>query len=330
MSYQIKEQRRAGEQPAEETKPAESANEHRWAVILAGGDGTRLSSLTRMISGDERPKQFCPIIGGETLLQQTVRRVALAVKPEQMMFVVTEKHERFYDALLSDVSRRQLVIQPRNQGTAPAILYSLLRLAQMDSQATVAFFPSDHYFSDEEAFMSHVESAFAATITRPDRIVLLGITPECPEVEYGWIEPDAPTFTKKTSALARVRRFWEKPSLPLARKLMTRNCLWNSFVMVGRIDAFLRVIARTVPELFEAFATAQPSFETSAETEDVRALYSRIPSTNFSQEVLAMCPNNLDVLAVCGVGWSDLGEPARVLNTFARIGQQAEWAASTG
>lgn len=330
MAFPLEQQRASGKQSAKETGLVSDAREQRWAVILAGGDGTRLRSLTRMISGDERPKQFCPIIGGETLLHQTMRRVSLAVKTERVMFVVTETHERFYNSLLSGVNRRQLVVQPQNVGTAPAILFSLLRLAELDPLATVAFFPSDHYFSDTEAFMSHVESAFEATQVRSDLIVLLGITPEGPEVEYGWIEPASPVCMKNPDALARVRRFWEKPNRTLAHTLMARGCLWNSFVMAGRVTSFLRIIRRTVPELYDAFAIAQPAFGTFAEDEAVRALYSRIPAINFSHEVLAMCPDDLAVLAVGKVGWSDLGEPSRVLSTFARIGMQTEWAVPTG
>ena len=78
----------------------DKASDDRWAVILAGGDGTRLQSLTRSISGDDRPKQFCPIIGGRTLLDQTSRRVALSVAPEQTLTVLTRTHERFYGSLL--------------------------------------------------------------------------------------------------------------------------------------------------------------------------------------------------------------------------------------
>src|SRR5207245_6613790 len=76
-----------------------SKRSERCAVILAGGDGTRLQSLTRTITGDDRPKQFVPFIGGSTLLDQTRRRVALSVLPRRTLFVVTEKHQRFYRSL---------------------------------------------------------------------------------------------------------------------------------------------------------------------------------------------------------------------------------------
>src|ERR1044071_308411 len=77
-------------------KSNDSRSAHRWAVILAGGEGARLRSLTRAIVGDERPKQFCPILGDQTLLDQTRKRVALAVSQQQTLFVLTRTHEQFY------------------------------------------------------------------------------------------------------------------------------------------------------------------------------------------------------------------------------------------
>src|SRR4029078_1726944 len=95
----------------------------RWAVILAGGDGTRLQSMTRAISGDNRPKQFVPVVGGATLLDQTRRRVALSVLPARTFIVVTQTHQPFYSSLAHEMSPRLLLQQPSNKGTAPAILY---------------------------------------------------------------------------------------------------------------------------------------------------------------------------------------------------------------
>lgn len=297
----------------------------RWAVILAGGDGTRLRSLTRQITGDDRPKQFCPILGGETLLEQTMRRVSLVVPTSQTFFVLTEAHKEFYKPLLARVPCGRQIAQPTNQGTAPAILYGLMRLAEIDPQASVAFFPSDHYFNDDVGFMSHVEAAFEAVRMRKDLIVLLGITPTGPEVEYGWVEPSSPILLKNVNGLRRVRRFWEKPGKAHVHALLEQGCLWNSFVMMGHVQEFLHLIRRTLPELYNAFAGIRPTFGTGVESRAVRALYDQIQSTNFSHEVLAASPDNLAVLPVREVEWSDWGAPDRVLSTLARIGAEVEW-----
>ena len=301
---------------------------NRWAIILAGGDGTRLQSMTRAITGDNRPKQFVPVIGGTTLLDQTRRRVARSVMSGHTFVVVTQKHRRFYEPLAHEISPDLLLEQPNNKGTAPAILYALLHVATHSPQAIVALFPSDHFFSDDEEFMSHIDTAFDAVQALPETIILLGITPTNPEQEYGWIEPQRSVLGSAVRSITRVKRFWEKPSATLASTLMQRGCLWNSFVMVGRADALLRMSRAALPELYAGFAAITPTFATARERKALAELYSRIHNTNFSHDVLAARPQDLAVMRVGDVGWSDLGEPSRVLATLAHMGVQSELAMS--
>ena len=298
----------------------------RWAIILAGGDGTRLQSMTRAITGDSRPKQFVPVIGGSTLLNQTRRRVALSIEPSRTMNVVTQKHRRFYEPLADEIPGHLLLEQPSNKGTAPAILYALLRVAAKSPKAVVALFPSDHFFADDEEFMSHIDVAIDAVEVQPETVMLLGITPTAPETEYGWIESEPSILSSAQKSITRVRKFWEKPSLSLATSLMDHGCLWNSFVMVGRVDALLKMTQAALPEMYADFAAIAPSFETDEEPRALAALYSHIQDSNFSHQVLAVRPGDLMVMRVGDVGWSDLGEPNRVLSALARLGVQSELA----
>ena len=310
------------------TVSTNSRRSERWAIILAGGDGTRLQSMTRAISGDDRPKQFVPVIGGSTLLEQTRYRVALSVLPSRTMFVVTEKHRRFYKSLAHAVSPNLILEQPENKGTAPAILYALMRVAAKSPRAIVALFPSDHYFADDEDFMEYVDVAFNAVQAQPAIVTLLGITPTGPETEYGWIEPQRSILGSAPRSITRVTRFWEKPDPSLARVLLDSGCLWNSFVMVSRVDALLKMTRTALPELYSQFSKVHLTFETPKERQALRELYSKIPETNFSHQVLAHRPQDLTVLKVGDVGWSDLGEPARVLSTLARLGIETQMAMS--
>lgn len=281
------------------------ASKRRWGVILAGGDGKRLLPLTRRISGDDRPKQFCALTGGETLLDQTLRRVSSLIADRQTLLLLTQTHERFYTEYLAGVSDDRLLIQPYNHGTAPAIAYSLTHIDRLDPDAIVAFFPSDHHFANNEAFTDHMDLAFRQAEMDSERVILLGIQPDAPEESYGWIEPGN---LVNRSPVSEVRRFWEKPSRRVAAQLMGGGCLWNSFVMVGRVSAFLAMIRRTLPELIAAF-------ESMGEI-SLDELYARIPATNFSDEVLSKRPSDLTVLPARGLGWSDLGEPQRVLSAL--------------
>ncbi len=298
-------------------------NQNRFAIILAGGDGTRLSEVTRRITGDITPKQFCPVIGNTSLLEQTHLRVSLAVSENQILTVLTRAHERHYRDLVNEILPENLVIQPASRGTAAAILYALLRLSEVARDAYAAVFPSDHFVSDDREFMRHVDLAFDAIGSRPEMTVLLGITPHAVESGYGWIEPGELVFGR--GPLLRVRRFWEKPSSEIARELLRADCMWNSFVMVARVSALIGMIMVALPELFASFSKIRELLGTARESAGLERLYERIPTASFSDEVLERYPINLGVLPVNGIEWSDLGEPQRVMAVLSRLGVHPEW-----
>src|SRR6185437_2661489 len=129
----------------------------------------------------------------------------------------------------------------------------------------VAFFPSDHYFNNEDAFISTIERTFDFANEKRDSVILLGAAAERAESEYGWIEPDSARLTGLDHEFASVHRFWEKPPLETARVLLAQGCLWNTFVMIGSVAAFLKMIRRSEPALFETFKAALrsdvPQFE---------------------------------------------------------------------
>jgi mannose-1-phosphate guanylyltransferase len=256
-----------------------------WSLVLAGGDGRRLRSLTRRIAGDERPKQFCRVLDQDTLLEQTLRRSALAIPRECTMAVVVDAHERVYAPVLSDFPPQRVAIQPENRGTAPAILYGLLRIMTAAPKSPVVVFPSDHYVSNDAGFIGHVETAVQAVVARPDLVVLLGVMPE--RIAGPW-RPE----------LHRARHFWEKPSPRLAGALRASGCLWDSFVMVAYPCAVLNMVRGAAPALIDAFAPVRMHLGTPWEAVSLRQVYSRLPSMDFAKCVVRTCPANLAVLCL--------------------------------
>ena len=301
---------------------------HRWGVILASGDGKRLLPLTRRITGDERPKQFCALTGSETLLKQTRRRVGRMVLAPQTLLVMTRAHECYYADNVAGVSSTCLLVQPHNHGTAAAIAYGLTRVGQTDPLGIVAFFPSDHHFANEEAFITYVDWAFIQAKSHPERVILLGIEPEAAEDAYGWIEPGSPLASGSSTLVSEVSRFWEKPPRRVASLLMRRGCLWNSFVMVGTVGAFRNLIQHTLPDLLSCFESMPPMVVSSGEHRVLGEIYHKLPPADFSGQVLSARPSNLAVIRGRGLGWSDLGDPERALSVLNHKGLTSKAEAS--
>jgi mannose-1-phosphate guanylyltransferase len=307
--------------------PAQLMNQQRWSVILAGGEGARLRRLTRFVAPDDRPKQFCALIGEKSLLAHTRQRVARIVSQQQTLFVLVKSHERFYSSELEDVQRNRLVVQPVGRGTLPAILCSLLKIDRLDPSAAVAFFPADHHYSDECNFIAGVDLAFEAVESGEETVILLGAPATYAETEYGWIEVEASVSTDVAAGILRVRRFWEKPAPPLAAELFEKGCFWNTFVMVGRVRAFLDLIQSCEAELYDVFAKVDFEGDASADADALRPMFHAIQPVDLSTALLARAPERLGVLCLGQVGWSDLGHPDRLIAVLSRTDQGNKWVA---
>jgi mannose-1-phosphate guanylyltransferase len=296
--------------------PSVRKSRYPWAVVLAGGDGTRLQSLTLKIAGDSRPKQFCSIFGGESLLTQTRARLESLFHVDRELLVVTRAHEAYYRDELRNVDDSRILPQPLNRGTVVAVALALLHILQRDADAVVVFVPCDHYYSDGEAFGRAIRSAISGAEQYPDSIVLLGAEAHYAEVEYGWIELGS-AISHEQGPFLRVNRFWEKPSLPQARALLRRGCLWNTFVTIGNASTFLDLLCSQVPNSVLSInkALAENALE---------AAYRPMPAV-VSRQVLAPQPHRLLVFRDTTSGWADLGSPTRVMEVLVRNIIQPAW-----
>ena len=307
-----------------------SDHPHRWGVILAGGEGARLKSLTRFVSGEDTPKQFCRLLGGQSLLAQTTQRIGRTICSERTVYVLLNSHERFYNNDLRHVPLARMVVQPCNRGTLPAILSSLIHIVRQDKNAVVGFFPSDHHYTEEERFMSGVDLAFNAAESNPETVILLGVAAKRPETEYGWIEATPAMSTDSQDGLLKVKRFWEKPSTRTAEELLERGCVWNTFVMIGRAQAFLDLIRAGATDIYQAFDRLLALPESVSTNDALNPIYQYVATADFSKLVLSGTPSRLGVWCLGDVGWSDLGDPRRVMTVLAETGIKYDWMASWG
>jgi hypothetical protein len=190
-------------------------------------------------------------------------------------------------------------------------VYSLTRLKAVAPNALVGIFPSDHHFKNNETLLGAVNEAFQHVESHGERIVLLGVAPDSPEDSYGWIEPGVRLHGTNAGPILEVRRFWEKPSPHIARNLMRAGGLWNSFIMIGRVSTFLRMIHCSVPNLISSFERMWEAVQPGMEEAALCEVFSNIPLSDFSDAVLSISSSDLTVLPVQGMGWTDLGEPER-------------------
>jgi len=290
----------------------------RWALVLAGGDGTRLQELTRLIVGAPIPKQYCRIQSGQSLLEATVSRIAPLVSTARMLVIVNNDHLRLAREQLGGLPAENMLVQPYNRDTGPGILFALLELARRDPAATVAVFPSDHYVGNPQSFLAHVERATSVVDEYPERIALLGIRPDWADPGLGYIEPGTPLPLRRGGNAFRVSMFREKPSVQAAAQIVRSGGLWNSFVMVFRVARMLDLIAAVRPADYF-------TMRRFAEAGTLNRNYGHLERWNFSADFLGHIAEHLAVVEADRVGWSDWGTREAIERTFVALNQVPPW-----
>lgn len=280
--------------------------------MLAAGDGTRLRALTTDALGRSVPKQFCSLRGGQTLLGATIERAKSVAPTERICTIVAEDHRDFWEDELEDLPQENVIVQTRNRGTAPGLLLPLLTIVERDPLAQVLVLPSDHHVSDERVMARALRDALRDARLQPDCVHLLGIEPDSPETEYGWIVAQwAQTGTTPVS------RFVEKPPAELAAELHSAGATWNSFLMAASVATMIGLVKLRQATLLKAF---QAAFELRG-TSRARALedlYASLEAVDFSRSVLQGSESHLRVRRVPPCGWTDLGTPRRVRECLQR------------
>jgi mannose-1-phosphate guanylyltransferase len=291
-----------------------------WAVVLAGGEGIRLRSVTRALVGDDRPKQYVPLISGDSLLRQTLTRAA-GLSPRERTVVVSQQHHAGW--LAPEVGAHRgltLLLQPENRDTAAGVLLPVYWIAAREPEATVVVYPSDHFVLEGAAFLSHVAEVVEFVDRQRDGIILLGARATEPDTEYGWIEPGKAVGATASGSICRVARFREKPTAQAAAMCLAREWLWNTFVMVAKASALVSVADVVLPDLHRRLTAVTPFLGTRREVWALEQAYPSLPRRNFSETILASGLPFLSVSALPPLTWSDLGTPQRLLKLLRTLG----------
>ena len=289
--------------------------ENVWAVVLAGGDGLRLRPVVRKLSGDDRPKQYAPLMGSTSLLRQTLGRVTQLVPPRRTVICSTRRHTEFLAA--DPVNPRiKVLYQPSNRGTASGVLYPVHWIRRIDPTAVIVSFPSDHFVLEESLFLGHIGRVAEWVAQNPSWMVLVGARPTSADTGYGWIERAETLSSRGSETIWRVRHFVEKPTAEQARSGLARGNLWNTFVTCATAETFINAGRYCLPDLHVALSDAVQCAGSLRERDALETAYESIPQADFSETVLSAGIPRLGASCLPPVSWSDLGSPERL----ARIG----------
>ena len=299
----------------------------RCGIILSGGNGKRLRDFVFRRRADYLPKQYLNIIGKRSMLEHTFQRAEKLIPAQKLLVVIAKEHLQFDEVRhqIAPRPRECIVIQPENKDTGPGILLPLMHLYKRYPDAIVALFPSDHFILEEDLFMQHVDRAFRAVELDGSRIVLLGLEPNEPDPEYGYIVPGETIDDRELDEVRKVGIFVEKPSTEAAKKIIRRGALWNTLVLVVRCKILLQAIQRATPKLYRSFEPIQNAIGTADEQRVIEEVYHKLPSLNFSKGVLEVLSfehrQALVVLTVSGVTWSDWGTNNRLSSMLRQLGE---------
>ncbi|HET8939243.1 MAG TPA: mannose-1-phosphate guanylyltransferase [Polyangiales bacterium] len=268
-----------------------------YAVIMAGGSGTRFWPLSRRAW----PKQFLSLAEqNESLLQATVRRIRGLVPNERILVVTSDRHSQATRQQLPELPPENVLAEPSARNTAPCVAWAAAHVSARAPQAVMMVLPADPHIGDEPAYRELLTRACSAAAD--GGLVTIGVTPTRPETGYGYIECGA----ELSAGVSKVQRFVEKPDLARAKEFVgDKRFLWNSGMFFFRADHVLDEYQRQLPDLF-AFASAYRE-QTSAHAAEsfVSARYGELTSVSIDHGIMEHAQ---DVRVVPGsFGWYDIG-----------------------
>lgn len=268
-----------------------------WGVILAGGSGTRFWPESR----EARPKQFLPLLGSKTLLEQTALRLRPLI-PRRSVWVITRADKVALVPRSLGIPGTQVLGEPVGRNTAPCAAVAAALILKRDPEAVLALLPADHRIGNAPLFRRLLGTA--ADVARAQGWpVTFGIKPDRPHTGFGYLEMGSRLMRRAGFDIHRLKAFHEKPSLRRARAfLRRRNFLWNSGIFVWRADELLRETRRHLPAVWRyATQIAERDFANRLER-----FFPKMPSISIDHGLMEKMKGR--ILAIpAGIDWSDLG-----------------------
>ena len=288
------------------------------AVILAGGRGTRFWPRSRT----RTPKQLLNIAGNTTMLEQTVERLVSTVAPQRIWTVTNSEQSSALVKQLPAAARKRVLTEPLGRNTTAAIALAAIQVRHAaKGDALLAVLPADHYIAQPDQYRKIV--AAALDIARePHRMVVLGIVPTRPETGFGYIERADAGEPGSAFPYFAVRRFTEKPQLPVAREyLASGKYFWNAGMFFWRVSTFLDALKQFLPSTYRAIEELSAHIGKHSYAPRLRKIYPKLENISVDYAVLEKASGSdfAKVFVIpADVGWSDIGSWAAVYELLAK------------
>jgi len=274
---------------------------HTYAVIMAGGGGTRLWPISRK----KHPKHVLPLLGKRTLFQSTLDRLEGFVPPEDILVVTTAEQAEELKKQAPQLSQKNFLIEPQPRGTAAVIGLAAAVLMKSDPEATMIVLTSDHYIHNNDLF--HLVMRVATEVAKDGYLVTLGITPTFPATGYGYIQRGILLQEKFDYPVYRVLRFIEKPDEAKARTLIAGgDHSWNSGMFVWQVDRIMNEFERQMPILKTALDRIGKAWGTPEQEAILATEWPQLKPETIDYGIMEHA-ENVAVLPAGGLEWSDVG-----------------------
>lgn len=277
-------------------------NNNYYCIIMAGGVGSRFWPL----SSEKYPKQFIDILGtGKTLLQETYERFLPLCSKEKIYVVTNQDYEEIVTEQLPDIEPGQVLTEPLRKNTAPCIAYATYKIKAVDPDATLIVAPSDHLILKEETFINTIKTGVQFA-ENTDSLLTLGIRPNRPETNYGYIQINNDVSFKDNKNLKKVKTFTEKPNYDLARVFYeSGEFYWNSGIFIWTVHSILEAFDNHLSDVNALFKKGLAFYNTEKEDDFIEKTYPECKNISIDYGIMEKASN---VYVLCSeFGWSDLG-----------------------